>query len=482
MTATSRLRRSNVPRPEVGIVHLGPGAFFRAFCATYTAEAMKAEVGNWGICGVSLRNTAVHDQLAPQDDAFTSVTLAPEGPQDEIIEVIDQVLVAPENPGAVLEAMAAPGVKIVSMTITEKGYCHNPSAGALRMDDPDIVHDLRHPEAPRTAIGFLVRALAQRRSAGRAPFTVLSCDNLPDNGALARNVVCAFAKAVSPDLAQWIAANVRFPSTMVDRITPATTETDIAALADRTGYLDPACVMHEPFRQWVIEDDFVNGDRPAWDTVGAQFVTDVAPFESMKLRCLNGAHSALAYLGYLAGHETISETVADPHFAAYVDRLWHTEVVPSVPSPEGTDMLAYCASLKTRFLNPAIRHRTWQIAMDGSQKVPQRLLVTIADCLDAGRPFPCLALAVAGWIRYVQGVDEKGAQIDVRDPLVTQLQAATAHAPPPEQVVAAILAERQVFDPALAENITFVAAITTAYRALATHGAREATCQLLAQD
>lgn len=443
---------------------------------------MQACGGNWCVCGVSLRNATVRDELAQQDHVYTSVTLAPDGPQDNLIEVIDHVLVAPEDPSAVLGAMVAPGVKIVSMTITEKGYCHNPSTGELRLEHPDIIHDLQHPDAPRSAIGFLVQALARRRSQGIAPFTVLSCDNLPDNGALTRHVVCAFAREMSPDLAQWIETHVRFPSTMVDRITPATTDADIAALAERRGYLDPACVMHEPFRQWVIEEDFVNGDRPAWDVAGAQFVTDVAAFEAMKLRCLNGAHSALAYLGYLVGYETIFQTVSDPQFTAFLDQLWQTEIIPTVPPPENTDLVVYCADLRVRFANPAIQHRTWQIAMDGSQKVPQRLLATIADCLEAGRPFPCLALAVAGWIKYVQGMDENGAPIDVRDPLVKQLQAAVARAATPEQVVAGILAERHVFEPALAENTTFVAAITEAYATLVTYGANEAVRRLLAQD
>lgn len=480
MTNAQRLRRSSDPRPKVGIVHLGPGAFFRAFCATYTADAGKTAGGDWGICAVSLRSGDVRDQLAPQDCAYTAVTMAPGGAKQQIIEVIDNALVAPENPQAVLDTMADPDVKIVSMTITEKGYCHNPATGQLRLDHPDIVHDLAHPDTPRSAIGFLVCALARRRAAGYPAFTVLPCDNLPDNGALTRAVVLDFANAVSPELGLWIASHATFPSTMVDRITPATTDADIAALADRKGYLDKACVMHEPFRQWVIEDDFVNGERPSWDRAGAQLVTNVAAFEAMKLRCLNGAHSALAYLGYLARYETIAQTVADPDFAAFIDQLWTGEVIPTIPPPEGTDLTAYCASLKTRFQNPAIQHRTWQIAMDGSQKVPQRLLGTIQDCLDAGRPFPCLALGVAGWMRYVQGVDETGAAIDVRDPLLQQLQSAAAGSP--EGQVAGLLAVTDVFGPTLANHPDFVKAITAAYATLKNKGAQAAVQQVTLKD
>jgi len=301
LISSPRLQRSSAKRAKVGIVHFGPGAFFRAFTAIYTAEAMNAYGGDWGICAVSLRSSDIRDKLVPQDYAYTSVTLAPEETRQEVIEVIDEILVAPEDPEAVLSAMADPEVKIVSMTITEKGYCHNPATGDLRLDHPDIAHDVSKPNAPRSAIGYLVHALARRRLVGLRPFTILSCDNLPNNGTLTRSVVLSLAQAVSPDLAEWIKAEARFPTTMVDRITPATVDADIKSLSDRAGYLDLGCVMHEPFRQWVIEDDFVDGLRPNWGATGAQFVKDVAPFETMKLRCLNGTHSALAYLGYLAG-------------------------------------------------------------------------------------------------------------------------------------------------------------------------------------
>jgi fructuronate reductase len=231
--------------------------------------------------------------------------------------VLENVLVAPENPAAVLETMADPGVRIVSLTVTEKGYYHNPATGVLTVDHPDIAHDLQQ-EMPRSAPGFLVRALARRRAAGVPPFTVLSCDNLPENGALVRQIVLYFAHLIDPSLAQCIGEKGRFPATMVDRITPATTSADIARVTAVTGLYDSAPVLHEPFRQWVIEDNFVRDMRPDFNAVGVEMVKDVSRFEQMKLRMLNGSHSALAYLGYLAGHETISDTVTDPAFAAYV--------------------------------------------------------------------------------------------------------------------------------------------------------------------
>ncbi len=470
MNSVPRLTRQT-PAPKPGIVHLGPGAFFRAFNAIYTTDAMAAQGGDWGIIAVSLRSPTARDQLLPQGGVFTAVNMAPDGPEYRQIDGIVDVLVAPENPRAVVDAMAAVTTLIVSLTITEKGYCHAPSTGALQLDHPDIQHDLANPSEPKSAPGFLVEALARRRTAGHAPFTVLSCDNLPDNGHLARKIVIALAKERDPELADWIAQNVPFPATMVDRITPATTDADIAALAEAQGYHDPACVTHEPFRQWVIEDNFA-GPRPAWDAAGAQFVSDVAAHEAMKLRCLNGTHSALAYLGYLGGYETISDTVADADYAGFVQHLWAHEILPAVKQPEGEDLVAYTAALLDRYRNPSIRHRTWQIAMDGSQKLPQRLLGTISENLAAGRDCPGLMLVVAGWMRYVGGVDEAGGAIDVRDPLADHLRAVSDAEPDATGTVAALLAIRDVFDPELAENPNFRAGVLTAYSSLLDHGAK----------
>ncbi len=469
-------RKGAAPAP--GIVHLGPGAFFRAFNAIYTEEAMAASGGDWGIVAVSLRSAGPRDQLAPQGCAYTAVELGPEGAKPRVIGSICRCLVAPEDPEAVLAAMADPAVRIVSMTITEKGYCHNPATGRLNPSHPDIVHDLAGPGWPVSAPGYLVEALARRRAAGLAPFTVLTCDNLPSNGRLARDIVLDFARARDAGLAEWIAAEGRFPATMVDRITPATTEADIAALEAAEGYRDAAMVAHEPFRQWVIEDDFVGGARPAWERAGAQMVGSVEAHELMKLRCLNGTHSTLAYLGYLAGHETIAETVAAPGFARLCERLWEEEILPTVPQPEGEDLPAYAVALLERYRNPAIRHRTWQIAMDGSQKLPQRILGTVADDLAAGRVPEGLCLGVAGWMRYVGGVDEKGAAIDVRDPLAGRLKAASDGAETAEGKVAALLGFAEVFPSALAGDARFRDAVTRAYAGLLAEGAAQAVVEV----
>lgn len=457
--------------PLTGIVHLGPGAFFRAFNAVWTEEAMAAEGGDWGICAVSLRSPTARDQMMPQGGCYTAVELGPEGETRRVIGAVTEVLVAPEDPEAVVDRMADPDVKIVSLTITEKGYCHDPATGKLNREYPDIVHDLANPGAPRSALGLICAALEVRRGAGDPPFTVMSCDNLPSNGAVTRGVVLEYARLLMPELADWIAAEGAFPSTMVDRITPATTEADVTALARAEGYYDPAMVVHEPFRQWVIEEHFVSG-RPAWDKVGAQMVANVEAHELMKLRCLNGTHSTLAYLGYLGGYETISETVADPAYAALCERLWADEIIPTLPQPEGEDLQAYSKALLARYRNPAIRHRTWQIAMDGSQKLPQRLLGTIRDRLEAGVVPEGLCLAVAAWMRYVGGVDEQGKAIDVRDPLAERLKAASDRGDTPEAKVAALLDLREVFDASLAADARFRAAVTAAYVSLVEKGAR----------
>jgi len=472
----NRLTRTR-PAPKPGIVHLGLGAFYRAHGAIYTEDAIATSGGDWGIIGVSLQSPTMRDALAPQRSTYTAVKLAPEACRPRRIEVIDRVLVAREDPTAVLDAMSDPSIRIVSLTVTEKGYCHEPSTGKLNLDHPDIQHDIANP-LPRSAPGYLVRALAARRTAGTAPFTVQSCDNLPDNGRVVRDVVLALANQIDPALADWIAAKGRFPSSMVDRIVPATKPEDIEKVTQITGFHDAAPVMHEPFRQWVIEDDFVAGARPDWAAAGAEMVADITAFEHMKLRMLNGTHSALAYLGYLAGHETISDVMADARMAAFVEQLWQTEIAPTLTPPDGVSLCDYAEALASRYANPQIRHRTWQIAMDGSQKLPQRILGTLRDAMEAGRPCPGLILAVAAWMRYVGGFDEGGGVIDVRDPLATRLKALSDDAETPADKVAALLSVREVFSEKDAAALN--GPVTAAYQRLVEVGARDSIKEVLA--
>ena len=466
--------RRTQPAPTTAIVHLGLGAFFRAHGAVYIQEA--DPTGQWGILGVSLQRPDMRDALAPQQGLYYALELGPHGQTARLVTSVTGVLVAPEDPQAVLDAMADPAVKIVSLTVTEKGYCHEPATGRLNADHPDIAHDLT-VALPRSAIGFLVRALDLRRHDGLRPFTVLTCDNLPNNGALLHGLTLDFAERIDPALAKWIETEGCFPSTMVDRIVPATTPETLATVQRLTGQTDAAPVQHEPFRQWVVEDNFVDNRRPDLASVGVELVQDVTPFEHMKLRMLNGTHSALAYLGYLAGHETIADCMADAVLADFVRGLWADEIIPALTPPPGADLNAYAVALHDRYQNPGIRHRTWQIAMDGSQKLPQRLLGTLAENLAIDRQCPGLILAVAAWMVYVGGTDLAGQPIDVRDPLAARLRAASGAKETPEGKVAALLAFSEIFPPALAAALQ--PDLTLAMKSLLQKGARGAVEALL---
>ena len=460
------------------IVHLGLGAFFRAHGALYTEDALAEEESDWGIIGVSLQRPDQRDRLAPQDCLYTTIENGLNGQKPRIVGCVLKVLVAPEDPTAVLDQLADDNTAIVTLTVTEKGYHHDPASGHLNTDHPEIRHDLEHPDTPLSAVGLITAALARRKASGLPPFTIATCDNLPGNGALLSGLVREFASLRDEKLATWIEHHVPFPNSMVDRIVPAQTPGDIALVEQLTGLHDAAPVMHEPFRQWVLEDRFVDGARPRWEQV--QFVSDVAPFEHAKLRMLNGSHSALAYLGYLAGHETIYDAVSDELFARFVQRLWSEDVVPILAAPPGMNLDYYANQLFSRYSNPAIRHRLRQIAMDGSQKLPQRLLSTIRDNLERKRPFKFVALAVAGWIRYVTGIDETGRPIDVRDPLAATLQERIASAgPDPVAQVRAIANVEAVFGEDLPANATFMTTVTEAYQALLRQGSRQAIAQQL---
>ncbi len=440
-----------------------------SFPAT-SAALLARRATEWGIVGASLRNSDTCDALAPQDCLYTVAIRSGTGAVHRVIGSILDIVVARTDPEGLIARMAASTTRIVSLTITEKGYCHTPQTGELDEGHPDIVHDLAHPEAPRSAPGFLVAALARRKAAGAAPFTVLSCDNLAANGQTVRRIVTQLAMLRSRELGQWIADQVAFPSTMVDRIVPETTDADRADVSAALGVTDAWPVVTEPFTQWIVEDRFPAG-RPDFPAASVQLVADVTPFEHMKLRLLNASHSALAYLGYLAGHETISATMADAHFAAFARQVMADAAV-TLAMPAGTDVAAYMDSLLERFSNPALKHRTWQIAMDGSQKLPQRLLGTIRDRLQRGFPIETHALAVAGWMRYVTAIDEQGRAIDVRDPLAGELAAIAQQAgPAAERLGPALLDVAAVFG-ALGADPRMRQAVTNALDRLYEFGAR----------
>ncbi|RSZ37188.1 MULTISPECIES: mannitol dehydrogenase family protein [unclassified Variovorax] len=429
---------------RAGIVHLGVGAFHRAHLAVVNEAALHASGDlHWGTIGVSLRAADTRDALQPQGGLYTLALrdAADDGSPRETLQVVGNllgVLVAPEDPQAVLERIAHPDTRIVGLTITEKGYHHDPATGALRLDDAGIAHDLAHPQAPRTMPGFVAHALNLRRQRGLPPVTLLSCDNLPANGDTLRGIVLAFARQVDGALHDWIAERCTFPNSMVDRIVPRTTDADRERISARLGMEDAWPVVGEPFLEWVVEDRFANS-RPDWTAGGARFVEHADPFERLKLRMVNGSHSALAYLGAMAGLRTVDRAMAVPELRNYIDALMREEIAPTLPSMQGLDLDVYRTRLLQRFSNPALQHQTKQIAMDGSQKLPQRLLGTVRDRLAAGKPIDRLALAVAAWIHYLHGADETGASHDIQDPLAVALterlaQAGTAESPVHERV------------------------------------------------
>ncbi|HBQ1170481.1 TPA: mannitol dehydrogenase family protein [Klebsiella aerogenes] len=454
------------------IVHLGFGAFHRAHQAVY-ADILAAEHGSdWGYTEVNLigGEQQIAD-LQQQDLLYTVAEMSADAWTARVVGVVKQAMHAQvDGLESVLAKMCEPQVAIVSLTITEKGYCHSPATGQLQLDNPLIAADLQTPHQPKSAPGVVVEALARRRAAGLPAFSVMSCDNMPENGHVMRNVVCAYARAVDDELAQWIEQNVTFPSTMVDRIVPAVTADTLDKIEQLTGVRDPAGVACEPFRQWVIEDNFVAG-RPQWEKAGAELVTDVVPFEEMKLRMLNGSHSFLAYLGYLAGYQHINDCMQDDNYRRAAQALMLQEQAPTL-KVQGVDLARYAGLLIERYSNPALKHRTWQIAMDGSQKLPQRMLDSVRWHLAHHSDFSLLALGIAGWMRYVSGVDDQGQAIEISDPLLPVIQQVVQGSKEGSERVQALLGIKAIFGDSLPQEARFVDAVTAAYLSLQIHGAK----------
>lgn len=414
------------PRPAPRVVHLGLGAFHRAH------QAVVFDDLGWGVTGASLRSSAVREAMAPQDGFYSLVV----GGEVRVIGAIREVLLDSE---ALVARIAAPETRIVTLTITEKGYLPGSRAAAI-----------------------LAEALARRRDG----VTVISCDNLPGNGARLREAVLAAAG----DAADRIGQRCAFPQTMVDRIVPATEEADIEALAARIGVVDRAMVKAEPFFQWVIEDNFARGERPDFEAAGVRLAADIAPWEAAKLRLLNGAHSGIAYLGGLAGVAYVHDFVADPAGRRFVEALWD-EAETTLSPPLGLDLAAYRAALMARFADPGLQHRIRQIAMDGSQKLPQRLLAPIAARLERGRGIEALALAVAGWMRWQSGRTDAGEAFLVDDPLAAETARRLAGFHDPAAQVRALLGIDAIFPPGLAADPRFAEAVTSQLTRLTDLGA-----------
>ncbi|GAB3279196.1 mannitol dehydrogenase family protein [Parasphingorhabdus pacifica] len=437
------------------MAHLGLGSFHRAHQAVFTEDAMSATGDlRWGICGVTQRSGSAAARLAPQDCRYTVLERGVGAAPARVVSALCEVLDGSSAPAAVVALLARAEVRVITLTVTEKGYRHDPATGSLNLDDAEVAADLTG-RAPRTVVGQLVRGFQLRAESGAGPVTVVSCDNLPSNGQALQRLVREFIDAAgSVELVDWISENVRFPSTMVDRIVPATTEEDLKAAQQAIGPRDEAAVVTEPFRQWVIEDDFAT-DRPQWEAAGAVLVPDVAPWETLKLRVLNASHSVLAYLGLAHGYSTIAEAVADPLLSAACRNLINQDVAPVLEAPSGVDIGEYGEATLARFANPALRHTTAQVAMDGSQKLRPRLLETAALRLAAGATPNRVALGVAAWMRHVTTAEH------LDDPLADLLRAEIDG--PPAAQAERLLRIDQIFTPELAENPEFRRAVIDVY-------------------
>ncbi|MBK1699141.1 mannitol dehydrogenase family protein [Rhodovibrio salinarum] len=464
----------------VGIVHIGCGAFHRAHQAVYTDDALARSGGDWRIIGVSLRSTEIVDALNAQSGLYTLITRGAGGTHSRIVASLAEARAASRDVAHVLAALVDPNIHLVTLTVTEKAYGIDRTAGDIDETHAAVAADLARPDAPTGVLGLLTEGLRRRRQAGIPPFTVLCCDNLPDNGHLLRTGVTAFARRIDPELADFIAQEVAFPCSMVDRITPAPTAQTRAEAERQTGLEDLAAVETEPFTQWVIEDRFPAG-RPDWEAGGALFVDDVAPYERMKLRMLNGTHSMLAYAGFLAGCVYVRDVMADASLAALVKR--HLAAAAATLEPlDGIDRARYAEQLAERFANPAIAHATYQIAMDGTEKLAQRIAAPAVAALEQGTPTRPFAFALAMWMRYCLGRSEAGETYDLRDPREASIAAAVAQAGDDGHALAAALfALRDVSPQRLAADAGFQAQVGEILNATMANGVR-AVIDAEAQD
>ncbi len=450
-------------------VHLGVGGFHRAHQAVYLDDLLTLKgTERWGECGLGVLQSdgKMRDALKGQDYLYTVVERSASGQTARVIGSLVDYVLAPENRDAAIEKMASPETRIVSLTITEGGYFIDEGSGDFLVDHPDIQHDVRNPAAPVTSMGLIAEALNRRSQRGLAPFTVMSCDNLQGNGHVIKKVLLAFSSLENPALERWISDNVAFPNSMVDRITPATTAADIASVSERFGLEDAWPVVTEPFRQWVIEDTFCNG-RPQWERVGAEMISDVAPYEIMKMRLLNGSHLAMAYLGALFPFTYVHEIMADSLFSLFILKFME-EVTPVVPKINGVSVAEYKQSLIERFANPTINDQVTRIASEGSAKIPKWLLPSIVELLDQGGSTNLLSLVVASWIFYLgRGVNERDQPLDIIDARRAELTVVARKAlidPCP------MLAVKSVFGEKLPANPHFVQSVENGLKMLAESG------------
>ena len=454
-----------------GVVHFGVGGFHRAHQAMYLDRLMnEGQALDWGICGVGVMpaDRKMKEVLDAQDGLYTLVLKHSDGTYEpRVIGSIVAYLFAPDDPEAVIEEMAAPSIRIVSLTVTEGGYNISDVTGEFDETNPDVVGDLEPGAVPRTTFGLITEALRRRRERGVLPFTVMSCDNLQGNGHLARRAFTTFARLRDPELGDWIEREVRFPNSMVDRITPVTTDADRAEITERFGIQDQWPVVCEPFTQWVLQDAFTAG-RPPYEQVGVQVVDDVEPYELMKLRLLNASHQALCYFGYLCGYRLVHEAAQDPLFQAFLLGYMDEEATPTLPAVPGVDLGAYKHTLLERFSNPEVRDTIARLCAESSDRIPKWLLPVIRAQLETGGEIRRSAAVVASWARYAEGTDEQGEPIEVVDRLADSvIQLARRQRQDPD----VFIANRQLFGD-LADNERFRTAYRSALASLHEYGAR----------
>ncbi len=458
---------------SAGIAHIGLGSFCRAHAMVYTDDVLQNGATDWGVVGICLMSPAMRDALKPQDGLYTLLIRDNDTDTLRVIGSVLDIMVAPDQKSQVFELLCRPEIRIVTLTVTEKGYCLDAATGNLDEKHPAIVADLANPTDPRSVPGFLTEALRLRREAGQAPFTVLVCDNLAQNGIKARNVVTRFATLRDEELGRFISETVAFPCTMVDRITPATQDSDREKVAESLGLIDAWPVVSEPFRQWVVEDHFPLG-RPDWETAGAIMTENVLPYELMKLRCLNGSHSTLAYLSVIAGIETIADAMMDEHLPRVIRHLWDEDLIRTLPPVPGTDVAAYTHDLETRFRNTGVRHLALQISWDGSQKLPPRVLEAAAELYSTGRNPKVIPLTVAAWMRFLSGRNELGQDYIVTDPHAERLTAiARGAGNDAARLADALFGIREIFGDVLPANAHFRAEVIKHVSSLMSHGVRK---------
>jgi mannitol 2-dehydrogenase len=460
-------------RSKVGqsIAHIGVGGFHRAHQAVYADDLFHLSgESQWGLCGVGLlkHDARIRDVMLAQDCLYTVVERGAHGEKARIIGSIVNFLYGPGNTQEVIEKLASADRRIVSLTITEGGYYVHQGTGEFDAQHPDIQHDLAEPSEPICSFGYLLEALNRRRTRGMPPFTVMSCDNLQSNGDIIKKMLLAFAELRDPKLHNWLVENCAFPNSMVDRITPATTDEHRTLVKEEFGIDDGWPVMCEPFKQWVIEDHFPLG-RPAWEQVGAQMTSDVLPYEKMKLRLLNASHQAMCYIGMLLGYEFAHEAMSDAQISKLVETMMEVDVTPLVPIVPGVDLGEYKKTLLERFANPAIRDQLSRIGTEGSARIPKFVLPSIVEQLERGGSIKSLCFTVACWFRYLTGKDDQGKELPIIDPMSKKLcELARLGGKDPQS----LLSMREVFSESLANSTRFVGEVRNALESFYNKGAR----------